>query len=372
MQQGTAGPPPAPVAAARGVALALDGVTHRFGPVAAVEGVSLAVEPGEIVALLGPSGCGKTTLLRVVAGLLRQTEGRVTLGGQVVDDLPPNERGAGIVFQNYALFPHMTVEANVGYGLRARGRPRRQIGEVVARMLRLVRMQGFERRLPRELSGGQQQRVALARTLAVSPRVLLLDEPFGALDKNLRLDMQIEVKRLQRELDITTIMVTHDQEEALSLADRIAVMSRGRVEQFARPEDIYDRPASLFVATFVGTANLLRGKLHAGAGAARLAVSGGGELALPDPGGRVVPDGPAVLAVRPEHLRFAGPDAPGLDGRVELVLPLGPTVVFDVVLGDGTPLKVTSSRTGGPPRYPPGTPVRVALVPGAPVSLFAD
>jgi len=189
----------------QGVALTLDAITHRFGHTVAVNGVSLRVEPGEIVALLGPSGCGKTTLLRIVAGLLRQSDGHVAVGDDIVDDLPPNERGAGIVFQNYALFPHMTVEGNVGYGLRAQGTPRKAIAESVARMLALVRMEGFERRLPRQLSGGQQQRVALARTLAVSPRVLLLDEPFGALDKNLRLDMQIEVKRLQRELDITTI-----------------------------------------------------------------------------------------------------------------------------------------------------------------------
>jgi putative spermidine/putrescine transport system ATP-binding protein len=325
----------------RGVGLALDAITHRFGATVAVERVSLAVEPGEIVALLGPSGCGKTTLLRIVSGLLRQSAGHVRIGGDVVDDLLPNARGAGIVFQNYALFPHMTVDANVAYGLRARGAPRREIAETVARMLTLVRMEGFERRLPRELSGGQQQRVALARTLAVRPKVLLLDEPFGALDKNLRLDMQIEVKRLQRELDITTIMVTHDQEEALSLADRIAVMSRGHVEQFASPEDIYDRPASLFVATFVGTANIVPGKLFGKQGR---------------------------VCVRPEHLRFADQ---GLDGHVELVLPLGPSVIYDVLLADGTPVKVTVGRSGGE-RHAPGDAVRIALAPDAPVSMFPE
>jgi putative spermidine/putrescine transport system ATP-binding protein len=359
------GAPPA----TRGVSLGLDAITHRFGLTVAVDRVSLAVAPGEIVALLGPSGCGKTTLLRVVAGLLRQSDGHVAIGGEVVDDLPPNERRAGIVFQNYALFPHMTVEANVAYGLRARGMARREIAERVPRMLELVRMQGFERRWPRQLSGGQQQRVALARTLAVSPRVLLLDEPFGALDKNLRLDMQIEVKRLQRELDITTIMVTHDQEEALSLADRIAVMKGGRVEQFATPEGIYDRPSSLFVATFVGTANLLRGTLaRRGVGYA-LEIPGTGELAL----GSAQPHdrpGAVVVSIRPEHVHFVSDGEPGLNARVELVLPLGPSVIYDVVLGDGTPVKVTTGRMGRVSRHEPGEAVRIGLVPDAPVSVF--
>jgi putative spermidine/putrescine transport system ATP-binding protein len=350
----------------RGVALTLDGITHRFGHTVAVDGVSLRVAPGEIVALLGPSGCGKTTLLRIVAGLLRQSGGHVVLGDGVVDDLPPNERGAGIVFQNYALFPHMTVESNVGYGLRARGMPRQEIADTVSRMLALVRMEGFSRRLPRQLSGGQQQRVALARTLAVSPRVLLLDEPFGALDKNLRLDMQIEVKRLQRELDITTIMVTHDQEEALSLADRVAVMTGGKVEQFARPDEIYDRPASLFVATFVGTTSLLRGTVvESGALECRAGR-------LPLGGVRAPVAGAVVAAIRPEHLRFVDAAGAGLDGKIELVLPLGPLVVYDVVLGDGTTLKVSTSRGAGITPYAPGDVVRVGVVPGTPASVFRE
>jgi putative spermidine/putrescine transport system ATP-binding protein len=345
-----------------GVALELDSIRHHFGHTVAVDGVSLRIEPGEIVALLGPSGCGKTTLLRIVSGLLRQTGGHIAVDGGIVDDLPPNERGAGIVFQNYALFPHMTVEANVGYGLRARGTPRAEITKTVERMLALVRMEGFARRVPRQLSGGQQQRVALARTLAVSPRVLLLDEPFGALDKNLRLDMQIEVKRLQRELDITTIMVTHDQEEALSLADRVAVMNHGRVEQFARPDEIYDRPATLFVATFVGTTSVLRGKLlddgTLDCTAGRLPLRSTGR-----------PTGPVVVAVRPEHFRFVEDSEPGLDGTIELVLPLGPLVVYDVILTDGATLKVSSAR--GAAGRAPGDRVRVAVTPGTVVPVFA-
>ncbi len=353
--------------------VALERITHRYGAALAVEDASLAIEPGELVALLGPSGCGKTTLLRIVAGLLRQTEGHVRIAGGIVDALPPNERGAGIVFQNYALFPHMTVEANVAYGLRARGADAATVRDTVRRMLALVQMEGFVGRYPRELSGGQQQRIALARTLAVRPRVLLLDEPFGALDKNLRLDMQIEVKRLQRELGITTIMVTHDQEEALSMADRIAVMSRGRVEQFASPEEIYDRPASLFVATFVGTANLLKGRMTdapGGGHAVALAAGGGLSLAQAAPCSRA---GGVVLAVRPEHLRFAAEAAPGDDlaATVEMVLPLGPSVVYDLKLADGTELKLTEAR-GAAGRRAAGDRVRLRVADGAPVAVFAD
>jgi putative spermidine/putrescine transport system ATP-binding protein len=218
----------------------LNGIRHRFNDQYAVDNIDLHIQPGELVALLGPSGCGKTTLLRIVAGLLNQTSGNVKIANQTVDALPPNERGAGIVFQSYALFPHMTVEANVAYGLRARGIDNETCRVTVAKM---------------------QQRIALARTLAVNPKILLLDEPFAALDKNLRLDMQIEIRRIQKALGVTCIMVTHDQEEALSMADRIAVMNEGKVEQFDRPETIYDQPATLFVAKFIGTANLIHGRL---------------------------------------------------------------------------------------------------------------
>src|SRR5207247_5592365 len=221
----------------------------------------LDVAPGELVALRGPSGCAQPTLLRIVSGFVRQTSGSVMFDAESVDHLPPSRRGAGIVFQNYALFPHMTVAQNVAYGLEAQKWPRQRIGPRVAEMRALVHMAEFAERKPRQLSGGQQQRIALARCLAIDPKVLLLDEPFGALDKNLRLDMQIEVKRLHREYGITTVLVTHDQEEALSMADRIAVMNRGRIEQVAPPTDIYDHPATLFVNQFVGTTNLIPGKL---------------------------------------------------------------------------------------------------------------
>src|SRR5262245_25371389 len=233
------------------VEVSVERISHRYDRVFAVDDVSLQIRGGELVALLGPSGCGKTTLLRVIAGLVSHSAGHLRFANRIVDALPPSDRGAGIVFQNYALFPHMTSAENIGYGLRARGEGATARRVAVERMLKLVRMEGFSQRFPRELSGGQQQRVALARTLAVNPKVLLLDEPFGALDKNLRLDMQIEIKRIQRELGITTLMVTHDQEEALGMAERVAVMNRGRIEQFGTPEAVYHTPETMFVAGFV-------------------------------------------------------------------------------------------------------------------------
>src|SRR6266545_4857559 len=249
------------MASNQGHRLRLEDISHRFGDFVAVRDINLDVSGGELVALLGPSGCGKSTLLRIVSGFIPQSEGRVLFDDEPVDHLPPSRRGVGIVFQNYALFPHMTVTENVAYGLEAQRWPRHRIGARVNEMLELVHMREFAERQPRQLSGGQQQRVALARCLATDPKLLLLDEPFGALDKNLRLDMQIEVKRLQRDYGITTVLVTHDQEEALSMADRIAVMNRGRIEQVASPTDIYDHPATLFVNRFVGTTNLIPGKL---------------------------------------------------------------------------------------------------------------
>src|SRR5690242_1593275 len=263
------------MASNRGHRLRLEDISHRFGDVLAVRDINLDIAGGELVSLLGPSGCGKSTLLRIVSGFIRQSSGRVLFDGEPVDHLPPSRRGAGIVFQNYALFPHMTVAENVAYGLEAQKWPRRRIGPRVAEMLALVHMSEFAGRKPRQLSGGQQQRVALARCLATDPKVLLLDEPFGALDKNLRLDMQIEVKRLQRESGVTTILVTHDQEEALSMADRIAVMSRGRIEQVSPPVGIYDHPETLFVNEFVGTANIVPGRLTKNGTSARVTLAEG-------------------------------------------------------------------------------------------------
>src|SRR4051812_36312630 len=315
-----------------------------------------------MVALLGPSGCGKSTLLRIVSGFIRQSEGRVLFDGQAVDHLSPRERGVGIVFQNYALFPHMTVSENVAYGLQAHKWPRQQIAPRVAEMLALVHMNEFAERKPRQLSGGQQQRIALARCLAIDPKVLLLDEPFGALDKNLRLDMQIEVKRLQREYGITTILVTHDQEEALSMADRIAVMARGRVEQVSSPTEIYDKPATLFVNQFVGTTNVLTGEFSNDGAAARVMLSG---AALDVPADTSFANGTRVaVSVRPEHLRVV--PSGGLAGTVKAVLPLGSHVVYDIEIAPDVSIKVSEPREGQAMRE---SGKRVNIAPTSPVAL---
>jgi putative spermidine/putrescine transport system ATP-binding protein len=327
-------------------AVELDGLTHRYGAVTAVDNVTLTIKAGEIVALLGPSGCGKTTLLRIIAGFVRQNAGRVIVGGSAIDDLPANRRNVGIVFQNYALFPHMTAAENIAYGLRARGQSKYKIKPTVAFFLDVVRLGGLADRLPRQLSGGQQQRVALARALAVGPSILLLDEPFSALDKGLRLDMQIEIKRLQRQFGLTAILVTHDQEEAMSVSDRIAVMNRGRIEQFDTPVGVYDRPATLFVNGFIGTTNLLPGRI--------LTASGDGHAAVAlDAGAKVMVESDryfvagtrVIVTARPEQIELFGDAA---DERwpvtVGMVVPLGATAIWDLAAADGTRLKLAERR----------------------------
>jgi len=356
--------------ATAGHRLRLDNITHRFGEFIAVGDVSLDIAGGELVALLGPSGCGKSTLLRIMAGFIRQSEGRVLFDEAAVDHLPANRRGVGIVFQNYALFPHMTVRQNVAYGLQAQHWPRDKIAPRVEAMLDLVHMQQFGERLPRQLSGGQQQRIALARCLAIDPKVLLLDEPFGALDKNLRLDMQIEVKRLHRDYGITTVLVTHDQDEALSMADRIAVMNRGRIEQVASPTDIYDHPATLFVNQFVGTTNLIPGKLvDVGATGCDVAVAGGKLLAAPALG--LIEGMDVMVSVRPEQWRMqaATTDA-ALAGTVKMVMPLGPQVVYDVEIPGGTSIKISQSRESGAALLESGSTVHVAPLSAAKCHVF--
>ncbi len=348
----------------------IDGVTHRYGTQPAVDDVSLSVRAGEIMALLGPSGCGKTTLLRIIAGFVRQSAGRILIDGNSIDDLPPNLRNIGIVFQSYALFPHMTVGENVAYGLKARGRPSAEIHDRVAQMLDVVRLRGMVDRLPRQLSGGQQQRVALARVLAVEPSVLLLDEPFSALDKSLRLDMQIEIKRLQRDLGLTAILVTHDQDEAMSVADRIAVMNKGRIEQCDTPVTVYDRPASLFVSGFIGSMNQFPGVVTSvDADRVRVALDAGGTmLALcqsPESVGQRV-----IVAARPEQLALherAG------DGLVpvghRLTVPLGSQTIHEMQTADGRPIKIIEPRTGVPRQ--PGAEMWLGLRPNAEASAFS-
>ena len=342
-----------------GQTLDVEGVSHRFGAVTALADVSLDVRGGELVALLGPSGCGKTTLLRAIGGFLVQSSGQIRIGGATVDHLPPNKRAVGIVFQNYALFPHMTAAENVAYGLDARGTPKADTAARVDEMLALVKLQAFAGRYPREMSGGQQQRIALARALAVRPAILLLDEPFAALDKNLRLDMQIEIKRIQRMARTTTLIVTHDQEEALSMADRVAVFNQGRLEQFAAPSAVYDAPASLFVNTFVGAANVLAATVKGLDGdTARIVLSDGSEIEGRAMAGLRVGER-AVACLRPEQVRRGDV---GLPGIVEMGLPLGATIVHEVRLADGTSLKISEPRTAGMEPLAAGTPIRLAPV----------
>jgi putative spermidine/putrescine transport system ATP-binding protein len=243
------------------VALALEGITKCFGRTVAVFDLSLSVREGELVSLLGPSGCGKTTILRCIAGYIRPDAGAIHLFAENVTSKPPFRRGIGMVFQNYALFPHMTVERNVAFGLRMRKMTRQERRQRVEETLSLVHLEGFERRWPADLSGGQQQRVALARAIAIRPHLLLLDEPLSNLDAKLRRSMQIEIRTLQETLRITTVLVTHDQAEALSLSDRVVVMNEGQIQQVGTPADIYARPKSAFVADFIGESNLLGGRV---------------------------------------------------------------------------------------------------------------
>ncbi|WP_250504153.1 ABC transporter ATP-binding protein [Caballeronia sp. AZ7_KS35] len=243
--------------------LILEGVSKRYGGVQALDTLTLAVEPGELVSLLGPSGCGKTTTLRLIAGFEFPDTGSVRIDGADVSALPPNKRGLGMVFQNYSLFPHMTVGENIGFGLRMAGAKKAHIAAQVTRMLDLIRLPQYGDRRIGQLSGGQQQRVALARAIVNDPSVLLLDEPLGALDKNLREGMQFEIRRMQQELGITSVMVTHDQEEAMTMSDRVVVMSHGRILQSGAPREVYDRPRNRFVAEFLGTANVFACRVSA-------------------------------------------------------------------------------------------------------------
>jgi putative spermidine/putrescine transport system ATP-binding protein len=305
------------------------GLTKHFGEVRAVDDLDLEIADGEFFSMLGPSGSGKTTVLRMVAGFQRPTSGSVLLGDQDVTALPPHRRDVNTVFQDYAIFPHMDVATNVEYGLRVKKVDRRERRRRAEEALAAVRLEGYARRRPHQLSGGQRQRVALARALVNRPKVLLLDEPLGALDLKLRQEMQLELKQIQREVGITFVFVTHDQEEALSMSDRIAVFRDGRVEQVATPIELYERPASSFVAGFVGTSNRI-----------------GGETA------RQLLGTPGEYAVRPERLRVApaGTSAsPGeltLPGRVREVVYLGPTTHAIVELDGGGTLTVSRPNTG--------------------------
>ncbi len=322
--------------------LALRGLTRRYGAQLAVDGLTLDVAPGELLVLLGPSGCGKTTTLRMVAGFVEPSGGAITLDGQDITHLPPHRREMGIVFQSYALFPHLSVERNVAFGLEMRNVPKAARATRVAEMLQLVKLGPYAARLPRQLSGGQQQRVAIARALAIHPRLLLLDEPLSNLDAALRQEVAREMRIMQRDSALTTVMVTHDQDEAMAMADRLVVMRDGRVEQVGRQEDLYERPASPFVAGFIGHSNLLPGTLRDG-GAFDIE---GGEVAL---AGRYGVQGQATLAVRPERIGLAPPGTHPQEravGRVDLATYLGAAVEHVVRLGAGLRMVVSGASSG--------------------------
>ncbi len=326
----------------------LDRVTKRYGDVTAVDDLSLEVREGEFFSLLGPSGCGKTTTLRMIGGFEEVTAGTVHVGGVDVTDLPPFKRATNTVFQNYALFPHLSVFENIAFGLRRRKTPKDEIRHQVAFMLKLVELPGYEERKPNQLSGGQQQRVALARALVNSPRVLLLDEPLGALDLKLRKQMQVELKRIQSEIGITFVFVTHDQEEAMTMSDRIAVMRHGRIEQLGQPEELYERPATSFVAGFLGVSNLLDGEVVGRSGEfADVRLADGTMVQAPE--AATNGDTKVQIGVRPEKLRVtpSRTEAPGdaedtnaLEGTVLDASYIGVSTQYIVKTADGQRLTV--------------------------------
>ncbi|WP_062117934.1 ABC transporter ATP-binding protein [Aureimonas sp. AU40] len=358
------------------VSVQLEGVGRDFGPITALYDIDLQIEPGKFVSLLGPSGCGKTTTLRLVAGFDSPTRGRILLGGRDVTRLPPNRRKLGMVFQNYALFPHMTVAENIGFGLRMAGMDKGRITEKVRRMLDLIHLSQHAERMPSQLSGGQQQRVAIARSLVTEPAVLLLDEPMGALDKNLRQSMQAELRQIQQDFQITAVLVTHDQDEALTMSDKVVVMEGGHIRQVGTPEEIYERPTSGFVANFLGASNNLP---------AMARQDGRVELCLPglEPvpvasNGRAL-SGPVTLGIRPERIRLS--DGPPASSDSMIVLPgtisghvfRGACHDYTVSLGpEAPPLNVFEHGRDGDlgARWAPGTPVWVEWPVGA-QNLFA-
>jgi spermidine/putrescine transport system ATP-binding protein len=327
----------------------LDRVTKRFDDVVAVDDLSLEIEPGSFFALLGPSGCGKTTTLRMIGGFEEPTAGAIYLGDREVSGMPPYKRDVNTVFQSYALFPHLSIFENVAFGLRRKGSRGGTLKGQVERMLDLVQLGGFGKRKPRQLSGGQQQRVALARALVNSPRVLLLDEPLGALDLKLRKEMQLFIKALQHDLGITFIHVTHDQEEAMTMADRIAVMNRGRIEQLGAPDELYERPETSFVASFLGISNLLRGEV-AGPDAVRLGDGTSVRVRAGSLNGRT---GAVAVGIRPEKIRPDDQDVNTLPGVVKERAYIGVSTQYIVETANGDiTVVVLNDRPGTVPHDP--------------------
>ncbi|MET0429517.1 MAG: ABC transporter ATP-binding protein [Microvirga sp.] len=347
---------------ARTSELVVRDLSHRYGGSYAVEDVSFEIETGETAALLGPSGCGKSTILRAIAGLIRPTSGAIVLSGRDLSQVSARARGIGMVFQNYALFPHLTVAENIAYPLACRGMKRSLRRERVAELLGLMRLDGYGRRLPRELSGGQQQRVAVARALAGQPALLLLDEPFGALDRALRTDLQVEMLKLQRSLGVTTLIVTHDQEEAQSLASRLILMNKGRIEQIDTPTAVYDRPKSLFVNGFIGHANRVSGTIERvldGRTSIRLVT--GDRLTLPL-GLNFLAGTGVVVTCRPEDVAIAaGPGPNTIGAEVNASMPLGPMLVHHLDIGQGEDWRAAGMREAQTVPPSPGQRLHVAV-----------
>jgi spermidine/putrescine ABC transporter ATP-binding subunit len=347
-------------------AVRLERISRTFGDALAVDDVSFDVQPGEFLTMLGPSGCGKTTLLRIMAGFISPSHGDIYINDERITDVPAHKRRTAMVFQNYALFPHMTVFENLAYGLRLRKVRREEIAAKIRDALELIRLDGYGERYPRQLSGGQQQRVALARAIIINPDVLLLDEPLSNLDYKLRLAMRSEIRRIQRDTGITTVFVTHDQAEALTMSDRIVILSQGRIMQVGRPTDVYENPSNKFVADFIGEANFFDGTVVA-ADASGVAISFGPlTVHAPAPAGVARIGGSACFSVRPERLRIQPGHADGerrqnvYDAIVEDHDYLGAVVRYYVRLGDGVTVKVDEHNVSGV-RYRSGEAVTVEI-----------
>jgi len=339
--------------------LRLEHLSKSFGAYRAVEDLSLTVAEGELLVLLGPSGCGKTSTLRMIAGFIEATNGRIFLGGREITYLPPYRRNTGFVFQSYALFPHLSVFENVAFGLEMRRLGPSEIKAKVEDALRLVRLDALGERMPRQLSGGQQQRVALARALVVAPEILLLDEPLSNLDAKLRQEVRVEIRELQKRLGLTTVMVTHDQEEALTMADRLVVMNEGRVQQIGTQRDLYDCPQNRFVAGFIGRINFFDGAVTA---SGRFRSAGGLDIAF----GNGLPER-RLLAVRPEKLRIGGEASNRFRGVVERATYLGSLTEYRVRLasGEAVIIDAQNTRNSSGAGFSPGTSVDVAWDPEA-------
>jgi spermidine/putrescine transport system ATP-binding protein len=342
----------------------LESLTKRFDDVIAVDDISVEIEPGEFFSLLGPSGCGKTTTLRMVAGFEPPTSGRILLDGTDVGNLPPHRRNVNTVFQSYALFPFLSVAENVAFGMKYKSVPKSEIGTRVSEALELVQLGGYDKRRPNQLSGGQQQRVALARALVLRPSVLLLDEPLGALDAKLRRTLQVELKALQKQVGITFLYVTHDQEEALTMSDRLAVMNHGKVVQVGSPEEVYNEPADAYVADFLGVSNLMDAEVEPSGDRSRCCRVRLGEFTVEAEAGRIDAIGAVKLAIRPERIHLHPHGANGhnrLPGMIERLVFLGSTTQIFVRLATGAALQTLVRNDGPAIAYSQGTPVSVEL-----------